>query len=241
MEHKQMEHKQSNRIQTSILNTLEKKALVWLAERQPKWMTSDIMTFIGTFGAVVIGLGYYLSNYNIAFLWLSTAGFVINWFGDSLDGTLARVRKQQRPVYGYYLDHTMDAINELVMFVGAGLSPFFDLKLTLVAFVLYLMLSLNVSINAHLKLEFKLTYAKLGPTEFRIIVMIINTFLFFFWDNICDTVIPTIVIWTIIAILAVIYLVTVVVDAREYARLDPMPQPDKDAGRDTGDNSGCTR
>ena len=90
-------------------------------------MTSDILTFIGTFGAIVIGAGYYLSNYNIAFLWLSSLGFFINWYGDSLDGTLARVRKQQRPVYGYYLDHTMDAINELFMFVGAGLSPFFDL------------------------------------------------------------------------------------------------------------------
>ena len=193
-----MEHRQSNRIQTSILNALEKKALVWLAERQPKWMTSDILTFIGTFGAIVIGAGYYLSNYNIAFLWLSSLGFLINWYGDSLDGTLARVRKQQRPVYGYYLDHTMDAINELFMFVGAGLSPFFFFFLTLVAFALYLMLSLNVSINAHLKSEFRLTYAKLGPTEFRIIV---------------------------IAILALIYLVTIIVDAHEYAKLDPMPKP----------------
>lgn len=220
-----MEHRQSNRIQTSILNALEKKALVWLAERQPKWMTSDILTFIGTFGAIVIGAGYYLSNYNIAFLWLSSLGFLINWYGDSLDGTLARVRKQQRPVYGYYLDHTMDAINELFMFVGAGLSPFFDLKLTLVAFALYLMLSLNVSINAHLKSEFRLTYAKLGPTEFRIIVIAINAFLFFMWDNICDTVIPTVVIWAIIAILALIYLVTIIVDAHEYGKLDPMPKP----------------
>ncbi|MGN0201844.1 MAG: CDP-alcohol phosphatidyltransferase family protein [Candidatus Cryptobacteroides sp.] len=227
-----MEKTQSKRIQTSILNALEKKALVYLAERQPKWMTSDILTLTGTFGAIVIGLGYYLSNYDIAFLWLSSLGFLINWYGDSLDGTLARVRKQQRPIYGYYLDHTMDAVNELIMFTGAGLSPFFDLKLTLVAFVLYLMLSLNVSINAHLKSEFRLTYAKLGPTEFRIIVIIINTLLFFFWDNLCNTIVPTVVIWTIIAILALMYVVSVIMDARGYALLDPMPKPGTGAGNE---------
>lgn len=218
-----MEKTQSKRIQTSILNALEKKVLVWLAERQPKWMTSDILTYTGTFGAIVIGLSYYLSNYNIAFLWLASLGFVINWYGDSLDGTLARVRKQQRPIYGYYLDHTMDVVNEFIMFIGAGLSPFFDLKLALVAYALYLMITLNVSINAHLKSEFRLTYAKLGPTEFRIIVIIINTLLYFFWDNICGTIVPQIIIWSIIIILALIYVISVVYDARGYAAMDPIP------------------
>lgn len=219
-----MEHKQSRRIQTSILNAAEKKALVWLAGKQPGWMTSDILTFIGTFGAVIIAAGYYLSNFNIAFLWLSSLGLVINWYGDSLDGTLARVRKQQRPVYGYYLDHTMDAVNELIMFTGAGLSPFFDLRLALVAFVFYLMITLNVSINAHLKSEFRLTYAKLGPTEFRIIVIIMNTLLFFFWKDICDTKVMEYVLWGIIAILALMYVVSVVIDAKGYAAIDPMPE-----------------
>ena len=88
------------RIQTSVLNELEKKVLIWLAERQPKWVTSDLLTYIGTFGAAVIAAGYILSSRNINFLWLSSLGFVINWYGDSLDGTLARVRKTQRPIYG---------------------------------------------------------------------------------------------------------------------------------------------
>ena len=109
-------------ILSSVLNALEKKVLVWLAERQPRWMTSDILTYIGTFGAVVIAAGYILSAWNINFLWLSSLGFIINWYGDSLDGTLARVRKTQRPVFGYYLDHTIDAINEVMIFVGVGLS-----------------------------------------------------------------------------------------------------------------------
>lgn len=219
-----MERKQSIRIQTSILNAAEKKALVWLAGKQPKWMTSDILTFFGTFGAIVIAAGYWLSNYHIGFLWLSSLGFVINWYGDSLDGTLARVRKQQRPIYGYYLDHTMDAVNELIMFTGAGLSPFFDLKLALVAFVFYLMLTLNVSINAHLKSEFRLTYAKMGPTEFRIIIIILNTLLFSTWDFISGTRVTEFITWGIIAILALMYIVSVIVDARGYAKQDPLPE-----------------
>lgn len=89
----------AKRIQTSVLNTLEKKVLIWLAERQPKWMTSDILTYIGSFGALIVASGYILSAWNINFLWLSSWGFIINWYGDSLDGTLARVRKTQRPVY----------------------------------------------------------------------------------------------------------------------------------------------
>ena len=137
-----MEHNKADavRIQTSVLNALEKKALVWLAERQPRWVTSDILTYIGTFGAVVIAVGYILSAWNINFLWLSSLGFVINWYGDSLVGTLARVRKTQRPVYGYYLDHTIDAINEVMIFVGVGLSGLMHLEIALLALVSDLLL-----------------------------------------------------------------------------------------------------
>ena len=113
-----MTDKKAERIQTSFLNGIEKKALVWLAARQPKWMVSDMLTFIGTLGAIVIAAGYILSSHSIHFLWLSSLGFIINWYGDSLDGTLARVRDMQRPIYGYYLDHTVDCINEAFMFLG---------------------------------------------------------------------------------------------------------------------------
>ena len=114
------ERKQSERIQTSILNAAERKALVWLASKQPAWMTSNILTFIGVIGSVIIALGYILSDRNISWLWLASAGFVINWYGDSLDGSLARFRKTQRPVYGFYLDHMVDVFNEMFMFVGVG-------------------------------------------------------------------------------------------------------------------------
>ena len=92
------ERKQSVRIQTSILNAAEKKLLVWIAERLPRRMTSNHLTFIGMFGALVVALGYALSTRDIQWLWLASFGFVINWFGDSLDGSVARVRGEQRPV-----------------------------------------------------------------------------------------------------------------------------------------------
>ena len=224
------------RIQTSVLNAAEKKVLVWLAQRQPRWMTSDILTYIGTFGAIVIAAGYVLSAWNPAFLWISSMGFVINWYGDSLDGTLARVRNLQRPVYGYYLDHTIDAINEVIIFVGVGLSGLIHLEIALLALVMYLLMTINVSINAHLKKEFRLTYAKMGPTEFRIIMIIINTlfalvrplrefsheFVLFGHDLVFGALDYIGVV--IVIILAVLHLAEVRKDVRDYAEMDPMPR-----------------
>ena len=226
------------RIQTSVLNALEKKVLVWLAQRQPKWVTSDMLTYIGVFGAVVIAAGYILASRNINFLWLSSLGFIINWYGDSLDGTLARVRKTQRPVYGYYLDHTVDAINEVMIFVGVGLSGLMHLEIALLALVMYLLMTINVSINAHLKKEFKLTYASMGPTEFRIIMIIINTLFatisplrefshsfVMFGSEFTFKALDYIGV-VIVLILALMHFTTVRKDIKDYAKIDPMPERD---------------
>ena len=226
------------RIQTSVLNALEKKVLVWLAERQPKWMTSDILTYLGIFGAVVIAAGYILSAWNINYLWLSSLGFIINWYGDSLDGTLARVRKTQRPIYGYYLDHTIDAINEVMIFVGVGLSGLMHLEIALLALVMYMLITINVCINAHLKNEFKLTYASMGPTEFRIIMIIINTLFatitplrefshsfVLFGSEFTFKALDYIGV-VIVLILALMHFTTVRKDIKDYAVMDPMPERD---------------
>lgn len=227
--------KKAERIQTSILNGIEKKALVWLAERQPRWMTSDLLTLIGMFGSFLIMMGYILTYWNVQWLWLSTFGLIVNWYGDSLDGTLARVRKTQRPIYGYYIDHTVDGINETMMFLGIGLSPFLNLYTALAMLIVYLQLTLNVSMNAHLRSEFKLTYAGIGPTEFRVVAIVLNTLLLYIkpWQefervfHILGKTIyahaldyPGIVI---LAILVIIYFVTIISDARYYAKIDPMP------------------
>ena len=233
--------KNAKRIQTSFLNGIERKALVWLANRQPKWVTSDLLTCTGTLGAALFALGYILTYLNINWLWLSTFGLIVNWYGDSLDGTLARVRKTQRPIYGYYLDHTVDGINETLMFLGLGLSPLMNLYLALAMLVVYLQLTLNVSMNAHLKSEFKLTYAGLGPTEFRVLAILLNTLLIFItpwrqFEQVCTIFGKTVFLhaldypgFVILAVLCLIYGVTVWRDARYYAKIDPMPGQEDDS------------
>ena len=232
------ERKQSERIQTSILNGVEKKALTWLAWRQPKWMTSDILTFIGFLGAVIIAIGYALSNLNLAWIWLASFGFFVNWYGDSLDGTYARVHNQQRKTYGFFIDHNVDCINEALMFIGLGLSPMMSMYMSLLVLVAYLILSIYVYISAHLKNEFKLTYAKMGPTELRIIVIIVNTLYFFIkpfqdfqvtvnvFHNELHFGIMDFVGLVVLVALIIVYLNSLRKDAQEYAKLDPLVKHD---------------
>ena len=231
-----MGKEQSKRIQTSILNGVERKVLVWLAERQPRWVVSDTLTFVGFLGSVIIALGYILTDLDYRWLWLASLGFVINWYGDSLDGSVARVRKTQRPVYGFYIDHTMDVINEIFMLVGVGLSVLMRFDIAMLILVMYLALTINVDTNAHLKNEFKLTYGGFGPTEFRILVIIVNTLFIFirplrefmaditlFGHSISLSAMDIFGI-AVLAILTIIYIATVVSDARGYAKADPMPE-----------------
>ena len=173
------EIKQSTRIQTSILSAPERRFLVWAAERMPAWVTSDMLTWFGVFGAAVAGVSYVLANYSLQWLWLASLGYVINWFGDSMDGSLARVRSQQRKLYGYYLDHNVDCICEFFIFAGIGMSGLVNFWLALLCYVVYLQLEVYVAINAKIKNEFKLTYGKMGPTEFRLFMIIVNTLLIY--------------------------------------------------------------
>jgi len=229
---------QSKRIQTSVLNSLEKKILVRMAKMQPRWMTSDILTFIGIVGSVIVAAGYALSNYDISWLWLASFGFVVNWYGDSLDGTLARVRSTQRPIYGFYLDHCVDGLTMAVMCIGAGLSEMLNLYIAMAVLVVYLLLSISVYINAHLKGEFKLTFAGMGPTEFRLIMIIVNT-LFIYVAPLRDFTTSFNCLGTevvigsfdyvglvILLILSVIYLHNFVGDAKGYAKIDPLKKWD---------------
>lgn len=228
-----MEIKQATRIQTSVFNGLEKKILVWMAERQPRWVTSNFLSFIGFVGAVVIAIGFILSDKNINYLWISSLGLLINWYGDSMDGTLARVRNTQRPLFGYYLDHILDGVNESIMFIGAGISALMHMPLALLVLLLYLLITINVSINAHLRREFKLTYLKLGPTEFRIAIIIANTVMIFsekvrnfIWNieifnhEVALTAFDCLAI-VLIVLLLLIFIFTVVTDLKYYNEVDP--------------------
>ena len=232
------------RIQTSILNGVEKKVLVWIAARLPKWVTSDMLTWFGVFGSFIVFLGYLLNNLlnAPAWIWLSSLGLVFNWFGDSLDGSIARVRKTQRPLYGFYLDHNIDCVTEFFMFIGIGLSGMCNLWITMLCFIPYLMLEAYVSINAHLKNEFKLTYGKMGPTELRLIIIICNTFLIYseamhhelghMWRIGRIVLAEHVYILdyiglAIFVILMIFYLGSFFKDLHYFAKLDPLKKPNK--------------
>jgi phosphatidylglycerophosphate synthase len=132
------------------------------------------MTAVGVLGAVGAGVAYALSATNAVWLWAASAFLVVNWFGDSLDGTLARVRKAERPRYGYYLDHLVDAFATAVIGAGIGFSPFVELELALLLVVLYLALSINIYLESAVFGVFNLGYGRLGPTEARGILILAN-------------------------------------------------------------------
>lgn len=229
-----MEMKQSARIQTSVLNPYEKKVLQAIVRRLPSFTNSDQLTVVGVVGAVMITIGYALTNLSPAWLWLANLGFLVNWFGDSLDGTLARYRNQQRPVYGFYIDHYLDCLCAFLMVLGAGLSAYMSLWSALLIIAPYLMLDVFVMINTHLKNEFRLTFAKLGSTELRLIIVLVNAVLFFS-PALCQWSYPVSLMGHAITLraldiaglvisagLMVIYLVSLWQDARYYARIDPL-------------------
>lgn len=161
-----------------LLATPERRVLRWIAARLPRPWMPDHLTAIGVAGALTIGAGYALSIRHPAWLWLATLGLAINWFGDSLDGTLARVRQIERPKYGYYIDHMVDAFNTTVIGAGIGFSPYVAMPLALLLVILYLCLSINVYLESSVHGQFDLGYGIVGPTEARILLALLNTALF---------------------------------------------------------------
>lgn len=167
------------RVNDIFLAPLERPALQWLAARMPIWINPDILTGIGILGAALIFLGYLLCNQASVFLWLVNLGFVVNWFGDSLDGTLARYRKIERPKYGFLVDHTVDSFNEVLIVLGLGLSPYVSFNIACLGLIGYLLMSILVYIRTYVYDVFQISYGKFGPTEVRVILILLNTAMFF--------------------------------------------------------------
>jgi archaetidylinositol phosphate synthase len=172
--------KEHTRVNDIFLGPLERPALQWLAAHMPVWLTPDICTIIGTLGALLTFVSYGLSNFDPNFLWLASLGFFVNWFGDSLDGTLARYRHIERPRYGYYIDHTIDVICQVMIFLGLGLTTFISFNIACLALISYLLLSVLVYIRTYVVGEFKISYGGLGPTESRAIAVLLNIAMYFF-------------------------------------------------------------
>jgi phosphatidylglycerophosphate synthase len=173
------EEKKHERINDILLGPLERPALQFFSKHTPAWATPDTMTIIGVIGAVMIMVGYILTRYNMAWLWLSSFGFFVNWFGDSMDGTLARYRKIERPNYGYYVDHIVDVFNQFLMILGLGISPLVRFDIAMLALIGYMMMEAHVFLRTYVDDVFKISYGKLGPTEVRVLIVIANTLVFF--------------------------------------------------------------
>ena len=169
----------ATRQQESLSAAAERKALAWLAARTPARVNSDHLTIIGFVAMMLAGASYAFARTSRAGLILATFFLALNWFGDSLDGTLARLRNRQRPRYGFYVDHMIDTFGGLFLMGGLALSGFVDWRIALGMFVAFLMLSIQVYLAAYALGKFQLSFAKFGPTEIRILLAAGNAALWF--------------------------------------------------------------
>jgi phosphatidylglycerophosphate synthase len=170
------------RMQESFTARAECKALVWLAARLPSWVNSDHLTLLGFAAMLLAGASYALARTNRAGLILATLFLAVNWFGDSLDGTLARIRNQQRPRYGFYVDHMIDTFGGFFLMGGLAIFGMVDWRIAFGMFVAFLMLSVQVYLAAYTLGTFRLSFAKFGPTEIRILLAMGNAALWFHPD-----------------------------------------------------------
>ena len=151
----------------SVLAASEKRLLIWMAGRLPAWVNSDHLTFAGSAAMLGIGACFWAGG---GALWLVIPLLVLNWFGDSLDGTLARVRRHERPRYGYYVDHVLDAVGFLCLFGGLMLGGHMSVPLGLGFLTAYYLLVAEISMATHARGTFKMAFMKVGPTELRILL-----------------------------------------------------------------------
>ncbi len=163
------------RQKTFLLAAPEERALTWLAARLPARVLPDHLTAMGVLAALGIAVAYLLSNDHPALLWVASGLLVVHWLGDSLDGTLARFRRTERPTYGYYLDHLVDAFATAAICIGLGLSPHMLLATGLAIAVAYLLLSINTYLETSAFGRFDLGYGRVGPTEMRLVLVGLNT------------------------------------------------------------------
>ena len=163
------------RIYGFALARFEGWALPKLAAALPSWVMPDHLTALGLLASTGIAVSYMLTNRDPAWMWVASALLVVQWYGDSLDGTLARYRKIERPRYGFYLDHLTDAYSTLAIGLGLGFSPYMLLSVGLAITIAYLLLSVNVYLETHVFGEFKLGHGIVGPTEARVLLILLNT------------------------------------------------------------------
>ena len=159
------------RTNNGIVASIEKIVLLWFARRMPAWVNSDHLTILGFVSLIGVGVSYWYARYSQAGLILAIGLLLLNWFGDSLDGTLARVRNCQRPRYGFYVDHVLDACGSVFVFGGLALSGYMSERIAVGLLIAYFLLSIEICLATYTLGQFKLSFAAFGPTELRLLLI----------------------------------------------------------------------
>jgi archaetidylinositol phosphate synthase len=163
--------KSLERVNDGVLSGIERPALAWLAQRLPAWVLPDHLTALGLAGALLTAAGFVLSRGSLSWLWLASSGLIVNWAGDSLDGTLARLRKIERPRYGFLVDHATDLFCQAITFLSLGLSPLTHFAVACLGLIAFLMAFVFSLIHAHAHGTMRITYFYFGPTEIRALLL----------------------------------------------------------------------
>lgn len=214
------------RVHESWLACHERRMLTWLARGMPAWVTPDHLTALGLSGAVLAGGAYALSGFSSNLLWLACLGLVLNWFGDSLDGSLARYRGIERPRYGFFIDHSSDVLSQLLIFLGLGISPLMRFDMACLALLSYWLAALYTFIRAVATRVFQISYLGVGPTEIRLGLVLYTLALPLMNALVIETPIgrmapiDDIVLVTFCAVL-VLFVVSVYGEGRRLAALEP--------------------
>src|SRR5882724_2119354 len=169
---------EADRAQLSFLAPIEQRCLIWLARNAPGWLNSDHLTALGLAALLAAGICYWYARSNQLALLMVIVCLAVNWAGDSLDGTLARVRNKQRPRYGFYVDHIVDSLGALFLLGGLALSSFMSHGIALGLLIVYLLLSCEVYLATYTLGKFQISFWKFSPTELRILLAAGNVALF---------------------------------------------------------------
>lgn len=214
------------RISDAITTPYELRIVGWLAPRLPACAKPDHLTMVGCLGALLVAVAYVMSANDPRYLWLASFGLVVNWFGDSLDGNLARLRAIERPRYGYYVDNGVDVLQQIAMAAGVAMSGYIRADLCFTALALFFSLSILTLLRAEVFRNFHLSYGKIGPTEVRLIGIALNTIIYI-WPPKYFTLFgielsyPNIVsiVWS--ASMLITFIVTFAIDLKQLSRDDP--------------------
>jgi archaetidylinositol phosphate synthase len=158
------------RVNRGLLAQAERRVLLWMAARLPERIHSDHLTALAVVGTAIASMSFALARvFPLALLGVGV-GLAVNWFGDSLDGTVARVRRQERPRYGYYVDHVLDVVGATMLMGGMAMSGYMTPLVALGVLVAYLLVSAEVFLSTAVGGEFRMSFVRIGPTELRVLV-----------------------------------------------------------------------